>query len=126
VPRPSPVAQPHKWRGTVLPRSEKLSGAAALAPNRSRHRVDRRQIVLWSVRVRRLRTGRLDGLSGRPVREQGGSSAGTISASLGCGAPTESQTLSHKSVLLRGCLDLGSGRGADVLIAALRVTPRGR
>ncbi len=45
-----------------------------------------------------------------------------VSASLGCGVPTAVADLHQGEVVL----DLGSGAGADVLISARRVGPRGR
>ncbi|MDA8147198.1 MAG: arsenite methyltransferase [Actinomycetota bacterium] len=45
-----------------------------------------------------------------------------VSASLGCGVPTAVADLHPGEVVL----DLGSGAGADVLIAARRVTPGGK
>jgi SAM-dependent methyltransferase len=45
-----------------------------------------------------------------------------VSASLGCGVPTAVAELDPGEVVL----DLGSGAGADVLIAARRVSPGGR
>jgi SAM-dependent methyltransferase len=45
-----------------------------------------------------------------------------VSASLGCGVPTAVADLHPGEVVL----DLGSGAGADVLIAAQRVTPGGK
>ncbi|WP_114559848.1 arsenite methyltransferase [Desertihabitans aurantiacus] len=45
-----------------------------------------------------------------------------LQASLGCGVPTEVADLHEGDVVL----DLGSGAGADVLIAARRVGPTGR
>jgi len=45
-----------------------------------------------------------------------------INASLGCGVPTAVAELHDGEVVL----DLGAGAGADVLIAARRVAPRGR
>jgi arsenite methyltransferase len=45
-----------------------------------------------------------------------------VDASLGCGVPTAVADLSDGEVVL----DLGSGAGADVLIAARRVAPTGR
>lgn len=48
--------------------------------------------------------------------------AAAIEASLGCGVPTAVADLHQGEVVL----DLGSGAGADVLISARRVAPRGR
>jgi arsenite methyltransferase len=48
--------------------------------------------------------------------------AGAVGASLGCGVPTAVADLHPGEVVL----DLGSGAGADVLIAARRVLPGGR
>ena len=45
-----------------------------------------------------------------------------VSASLGCGVPTSVADLQEGETVL----DLGSGAGADVLISARRVGPRGR
>ena len=45
-----------------------------------------------------------------------------VSASLGCGVPTAVAELRDGETVL----DLGSGAGADVLISARRVAPRGR
>ena len=45
-----------------------------------------------------------------------------VQASLGCGVPTAVAELQDGDVVL----DLGSGAGADVLISARRVAPRGR
>jgi arsenite methyltransferase len=45
-----------------------------------------------------------------------------VSASLGCGVPTAVADLHEGEIVL----DLGSGAGADVLISARRVGPRGR
>jgi SAM-dependent methyltransferase len=47
---------------------------------------------------------------------------GAIKASLGCGVPTAVAELHDGEIVL----DLGAGAGADVLIAARRVAPRGR
>ena len=47
---------------------------------------------------------------------------GAINASLGCGVPTAVADLHDGEIVL----DLGAGAGADVLIAARRVAPRGR
>ncbi|MHB1592899.1 MAG: arsenite methyltransferase [Streptosporangiaceae bacterium] len=47
---------------------------------------------------------------------------GAVAASLGCGVPTAVADLCPGEVVL----DLGSGAGADVLIAARRVAPGGR
>jgi SAM-dependent methyltransferase len=49
-------------------------------------------------------------------------SPGALKASLGCGVPTAVADLHEGEVVL----DLGSGAGADVLISARRVGPRGR
>ena len=51
-----------------------------------------------------------------------GATQGAVNASLGCGVPTAVADLSDGDVVL----DLGSGAGADVLIAARRVAPNGR
>ena len=48
--------------------------------------------------------------------------SGAVEASLGCGVPTAVADLHPGEVVL----DLGSGAGADVLIAARRVSPGGR
>ncbi len=48
--------------------------------------------------------------------------AAAVAASLGCGVPTAVADLSEGETVL----DLGSGAGADVLIAARRVGPSGR
>ncbi|HUH81276.1 MAG TPA: arsenite methyltransferase [Solirubrobacteraceae bacterium] len=45
-----------------------------------------------------------------------------VGASLGCGVPTAVADLKDGEIVL----DLGSGAGADVLISARRVSPRGR
>lgn len=60
------------------------------------------------------------GLYGEPAEDQG--TAAAIEASLGCGVPTAVADLSPGEVVL----DLGSGAGGDVLIAARRVAPGGR
>ncbi|MEY2441340.1 MAG: arsenite methyltransferase [bacterium] len=51
-----------------------------------------------------------------------GASGAPVQASLGCGVPTAVADLRDGDVVL----DLGSGAGADVLISARRVAPRGR
>jgi len=51
-----------------------------------------------------------------------GATATAVQASLGCGVPTAVADLREGEVVL----DLGSGAGADVLISAGRVGPRGR
>ena len=51
-----------------------------------------------------------------------GATEGAVAASLGCGVPTAVADLHEGEVVL----DLGSGAGADVLIAARRVGPTGR
>jgi arsenite methyltransferase len=51
-----------------------------------------------------------------------GAPQAALSASLGCGVPTAVADLHDGEVVL----DLGSGAGADVLISARRVGPRGR
>ena len=54
--------------------------------------------------------------------ETAGATATAVQASLGCGVPTAVADLREGEVVL----DLGSGAGADVLISAGRVGPRGR
>ena len=54
--------------------------------------------------------------------EAGETLAAALSASLGCGVPTAVADLHSGETVL----DLGSGAGADVLISARRVGPRGR
>ena len=54
--------------------------------------------------------------------ESSGAPAGAVAASLGCGVPTAVADLHEGETVL----DLGSGAGADVLISARRVGPRGR
>ena len=54
--------------------------------------------------------------------EAEGATGDAVAASLGCGAPTAVADLHDGEVVL----DLGSGRGADVLISARRVGPSGR
>ena len=51
-----------------------------------------------------------------------GATDGAVAASLGCGVPTAVADLHEGETVL----DLGSGAGADVLIAARRVGPTGR
>jgi arsenite methyltransferase len=51
-----------------------------------------------------------------------GATEGAVAASLGCGVPTAVADLHEGETVL----DLGSGAGADVLIAARRVSPTGR
>ena len=51
-----------------------------------------------------------------------GATEGAVAASLGCGVPTAVADLHEGETVL----DLGSGAGADVLIAARRVGPTGR
>jgi arsenite methyltransferase len=51
-----------------------------------------------------------------------GATEGAVAASLGCGVPTAVAELHEGETVL----DLGSGAGADVLIAARRVGPTGR
>jgi arsenite methyltransferase len=51
-----------------------------------------------------------------------GATAAAVGASLGCGVPTAVADLHEGETVL----DLGSGAGADVLISARRVGPRGR
>jgi SAM-dependent methyltransferase len=51
-----------------------------------------------------------------------GAAGAPVQASLGCGVPTAVADLRDGDVVL----DLGSGAGADVLISARRVAPRGR
>ena len=61
---------------------------------------------------------------GAALYDQVGEDAGSdaVAASLGCGVPTAVVDLHPGEVVL----DLGSGAGADVLIAARRVSPGGR
>ena len=54
--------------------------------------------------------------------EAEGAPDSAVAASLGCGVPTAVADLHPGEVVL----DLGSGAGADVLISARRVSPRGR
>jgi arsenite methyltransferase len=54
--------------------------------------------------------------------EAHGATDDAVAASLGCGVPTAVADLHPGEVVL----DLGSGAGADVLISASRVAPRGR
>jgi SAM-dependent methyltransferase len=54
--------------------------------------------------------------------DEGAAAPGAVAASLGCGVPTAVADLHPGEVVL----DLGSGAGADVLIAARRVQPGGR
>ena len=54
--------------------------------------------------------------------EEGAAAAGAVEASLGCGVPTAVAALHEGETVL----DLGSGAGADVLIAARRVGETGR
>jgi arsenite methyltransferase len=54
--------------------------------------------------------------------ERAGAPAAAVAASLGCGVPTAVADLHEGETVL----DLGSGAGADVLISARRVGPRGR
>jgi len=54
--------------------------------------------------------------------ERDGAPAAALAASLGCGVPTAVADLRDGEVVL----DLGSGAGTDVLIAARRVGPSGR
>jgi len=57
-----------------------------------------------------------------PADEATGATDAALAASLGCGVPTAVADLHPGEVVL----DLGSGAGADVLIAARRVAPGGR
>jgi SAM-dependent methyltransferase len=54
--------------------------------------------------------------------EADGAASAALEASLGCGVPTAVADLHEGETVL----DLGSGAGADVLISARRVGPRGR
>jgi arsenite methyltransferase len=54
--------------------------------------------------------------------ETEGATTSAVQASLGCGVPTAVADLHEGETVL----DLGSGAGADVLISARRVGPRGR
>jgi arsenite methyltransferase len=54
--------------------------------------------------------------------EAAGATTASVEASLGCGVPTAVADLHEGETVL----DLGSGAGADVLISARRVGPRGR
>ena len=54
--------------------------------------------------------------------EAAGATAAAVEASLGCGVPTAVADLHEGETVL----DLGSGAGADVLISARRVGPRGK
>jgi arsenite methyltransferase len=56
------------------------------------------------------------------AESRAGANEGAVAASLGCGVPTAVADLNEGETVL----DLGSGAGADVLIAARRVGPTGR
>lgn len=60
--------------------------------------------------------------SGLYAAEEISGAAGALEASLGCGVPTAVAELQPGEVVL----DLGSGAGGDVLLAARRVGPTGR
>lgn len=68
-------------------------------------------------------TATTDAYGGAPYGDEAtGTPAAAVAASLGCGVPTAVADLHPGQTVL----DLGSGAGADVLISAHRVGPRGR